>query len=187
MFPTVATPFGVDVVQRDTCPPRAWTIERVDIPTAQTLHDLWRIERDLYAAFLERWNRLADATPEDRRLTQDAFFFMLLKFYKALQPAKEAAFETPSAQAPLARGWRAAATLHRQPWTLLDTDHRADLLTRAGPVAAAFMEAVADRLRDLDHTLSTMTQRATSEVTQSLQSKLDRLNALMSGPCPSPP
>jgi Fe-S-cluster containining protein len=186
MFPTVATSYGVDVVQRTTCPPRAWTIERVDIPTAQVLHDLWRIERDLYCAFLERWNLLASATPEDRRLSTEAFFFMLLKFYGGLDPAKQATFEAPAAQAPLASGWRAAVSLHAQPWTLLDSPQRDALLRCAGPIATAFMEAARDRLADLDRTVAALIATTRAQVNHNLQSKLDRLSALMAPPPTTP-
>lgn len=185
-FPTTSTTFGIDVPQRDACPPRAWTIERVDIPTAHLLHTLARIERDIYIAFLEHWNTIADATPEDRRLSPDAFYFSLLKFYGALDEAKSACFDLPDTQTALALGWRRAAQLHSQPWTLIHTERQAEVELQAGPVAAAFLRAVHHHLGQFATTARALAAAGRAQINHALADKLARLNALMSPQPPTP-
>lgn len=106
LYPSNTSLPGVTVSTPDICPPNAWSLERVDVPTIMLLHGLWVVERDIYRALLNRWNAMARTFSHGHSLTFEYFHDCLVNFYGALEPALAPWYESPERLGRLVEAWR---------------------------------------------------------------------------------
>lgn len=106
LYPSNTSLPGVTVSTPDICPPNAWSLERVDVPTIMLLHGLWVVERDIYRSLLKRWNEMAKTFSHGHSLTFEYFHDCLINFYGALEPALSPWYETRERLEMLVETWR---------------------------------------------------------------------------------
>lgn len=110
-FPLVPTGTGFTTTDA-VCPP-VWRAEHIRQDDARRLHGLWRIERALGSAFVERWNRIAGCAPPGRARSPRMFYWWMLEIFDELQATLAVHARDASATDALIAAWDAGPG----PWT----------------------------------------------------------------------
>lgn len=148
LFPTYTHNRGVNVNNASACPPRSWSIERIDIRNVELLQKLWFIEMTTYRGILQRWNREARKLGDASHYRVEFFFDWLLTIYSAVDSLFQPLLVDEDSQRLLARKWAAAQDLEATPWNAVGTEkHEA--------VAQAFGEGH-ELLQDLHDTVEAL-------------------------------
>jgi Fe-S-cluster containining protein len=110
-FPLTPTADGFGTTDF-VCPP-VWRPDHIRQDEARRLHALWRIERALGSAFVERWNRIAACAPAGRARSPRMFYWWMLEIFDALQATLAVHTRDVAATDALLSAWDAGPG----PWT----------------------------------------------------------------------